>query len=182
MKPSLMALIGALIILTCFETAPADTEKGDVEISGSAAFMSKKSEYSSESLWSLHIATRLGVFITGNFEIEPEILLSKFKEEDVGYVLSGNLAYNLKVGEQESRIMPFVLAGIGYSNTIMYLPEITYIGSDSANWIVLNLGGGFKIFAAESVAFRLEYRFQQFYEDVDYTNHSIFIGISGFPK
>lgn len=180
MKYYLKAFTGALAVLIALETAFAQTEEGDREFSIAASFMSRKIEDADEAWTVFNIPIRLGFLITQNIEIEPEVLFSKYKEEDAGYILSANLAYNFDPTDHGENLVPFVFAGFGYSNTIIYLHDFPWVGSDNDNWTVLNLGGGLKIFVAEPVAVRMEYRFQNFSGDTDYTYHNVFIGLSVF--
>jgi hypothetical protein len=154
------------------------TETGDKELSIAASFMSRKFEGADEAWHSINHATSIGFFVTDGFEIEPEILLSKYKEEDVGIILSGNLAYNFNTSN--GNLVPFILGGAGYANTIIFLPKVAYESDEDDNWTVLNGGAGLKIFISKPIALRLEYRFQKFLGDTDITNHNIFFGISVF--
>jgi len=180
MKSFLRVLIGLLTVLMAVETVFAQTEKGDKELSIAASFMSRKEEGESEAWTAFNIPVRLGFFVTKNVEVEPEILLTKYEEEDAGYVLSGNLAYNITLSDPESKTMPFFLGGFGFSNTIIYLPNFAWPGSEDETWTVVNLGGGIKFFMAKQAALRFEYRFQQFSGDWDFTYHNIFLGVSAF--
>jgi len=180
MKCFLKLFVGVLTILISVETVFAQTERGDKELSITASFIAKKSEHADEFWTAFNIPIRLGFLVTKNIEIEPEILFSKYKEEDAGFILSGNLAYNFNLTSQEGKVVPFVFGGLGFSNTKIFIPNIASFGREDENWTVLNLGGGLKIFMSKPVAFRLEYRFQNFFGDRDITYHNIFLGISVF--
>jgi hypothetical protein len=156
----------------------AQTEKGDKELSIAASFMSRKFERADEAWHAINLATSIGIFVTDGFEIEPEILISKYKDEDMGIVLSGNLAYNFNTSNGNP--VPFILGGAGYANTIIFLPRAAYEGDEDDNWTVINGGAGLKIFISKPIALRLEYRFQKFLGDTDVTNHIIFFGVSVF--
>ncbi len=156
----------------------AQTEKGDKELSIAASIVSRKFEGADEAWYAINLAASIGFFVTDGFEIEPEVLLSKYKEEDVGIVLSGNFAYNINT--LNGNMVPFILGGAGYANTSIFLPKVVYGGFEDDNWTVINGGAGIKIFMSRPIALRLEYRFQKFLGDRDITNHNIFFGISVF--
>jgi opacity protein-like surface antigen len=181
MKCFLKVFIGVLTTLISVETAFAQTERGDKELSIAASFMARKIEHDDQFWTAFNIPIRLGFLVTQNIEVEPEILFSKYEEEDAGFILSGNLAYNFNPTSPESKSVPFVLGGLGFSNTIMlFAPNAAWVGDKDENWTVLNLGGGIKMFMSKPVALRLEYRFQKFLGDSDITYHNIFLGVSVF--
>ena len=180
MKCFLKVFVGILTVLISVDTVFAQTERGDKEFSNSVSFMSVKYEHADEYMWVLNLATRLGFFVTKNIEVEPEIQFTKYKEEDAGVFFSGNIAYNFSLTSQEGRLVPFVLGGFGFSNATMIAPNIPYTSWEDKNWTVLNLGGGLKIFVPKPIALRLEYRFQNWFGNPNYTYHNIFFGISVF--
>ena len=182
MKCFVKVFVGVLTVLISVETVFAQIERGDKEFSIAASYMSMKYEDAEEAWWTANLAVRLGFLVTNNIEIEPEILFSKYKEEDAGFVLSGNLAYNFSPIGPEGNAVPFVLGGFGYSNTLIFVHNVASSSWDDEKWTVLNLGGGFKGFMSKPVALRVEYRFQKFSGDWDYTYHNIFLGISAFLK
>lgn len=182
MKCLLKVFVGVLIILVAVQVASAQIEKGDKELSIAASFMSVKSEHD-DADFIVNIPIRLGFFATPNVEVEPEFLFTKWEEEDVGFVLSGNVAYNYVMSDPESKTVPFLFAGFGYSNALIYLPNFVWPSWGDESWTVMNVGGGFKFFMAKQAALRCEYRFQKFFgEDSDFTYHNIFLGVSAFPK
>lgn len=157
----------------------AQIQRGDKELSIAASFMESRFEAGGENWWAANLATRLGFLVTEHIEIEPEILFSKFRKEDAGFVLSGNLSYNFSPINPEGKTVPFVFGGLGLSNTIMFLSNVTWPSFEDKTRTVLNLGGGLKIFLSRPSALRLEYRFQKFSgEGWDYTYHHILFGIS----
>ena len=181
MKWVLRGLIAFLVVLISAPAVLAQIEKGDKELSIAASFMSRK--YEDGEAWTvINIPIRLGVFVTKNVEIEPEILFSKWEDEDLGFLLSGNLAYNFTILEPESRTVPFLFSGFGFSNTYVYFPSFLLPGIEDETWTVVNLGGGAKFFLSKAAALRWEYRFQKFFGDWDLTYHNIFLGVSAFFK
>ncbi len=180
MKCILRFLIGIVTVLLPLATALAQTKRGDLEFSLAASFTASKAENTNEYWTALNVPVRLGFLVTNAIEIEPELLLSKFKEVDAGYVLSCNLAYNFGQMNSASQTIQFLFAGLGFSNTIQALPNIAFYGRVSDNWTVLNLGGGLKMFMPKPVALRLEYRFQNYFGDDSVTNHYLLLGVSVF--
>jgi hypothetical protein len=161
MRPFSIALAAILVILP-YSPVLSDTKSGDVEFSGSVSFMSVKSERFEEGDWYLNVAARTGVFLTPVFEIEPELMISKWKDADLGYILSCNLAVNM-IPTGRRKPMAFLLGGIGFANTNLYLPNIPYAHYNGNNPdMIINIGGGLKVFAMDKVALRIEYRYQRF--------------------
>jgi hypothetical protein len=179
MKCIVKVFVGLFIFLVAVQVAFAQIEQGDKEFSIAASFMSRKVE-DGESWTVLNIPIRIGYFVTKNVEIEPEILFTSWEDEDLGYVLSGNLAYNVILADQESKTVPFLFSGVGFSNTITYLPNFAWLGAEDETWTVLNVGGGIKFFLQKRAALRFEYRFQKFSGDWDYTYHNMLLGVSAF--
>jgi len=181
MKCALRVLIALLVVLISVPVVFSQTEKGDKELSIAASFMSRK--YEDGAAWTvINVPIRLGILVTKNFEIEPEILFAKYEEQDAGFILSCNLAYNFSLPDPESRTVPYLFSGIGFSNTIVHLPNCAMSGAEDETWTPLNLGGGVKFFLSNSAALRWEYRFQKFMGEWDYTYHNIFLGVSAFFK
>jgi opacity protein-like surface antigen len=133
----------------------------------------------------LNIPLRLGYFAWKGLEIEPEIMLTKWKGEDMGWLLGAGLAYNFATANK--KLVPFVRGGIGFGNGFSYLDTIS--GSSGVHCTAPNLGAGLKYLVGGSAALRLEYRFTHNHlsgggiddggsENVN--SHLIFIGISVF--
>ena len=155
-------------------------EKGDHELSIGASYMSRSYENSDESWTAFNFPVRYGFFVTRIFQIEPELLYSKYKDNDTGLIFSCNLAFNMNASASPAHNIPFLYAGMGYSNTVIFFPNFANAGVQDKNWTILNLGAGLKMFLTESVALRFEYRFQKFYGDTDMTFHTILLGFSVF--
>lgn len=188
MKTTTIALAAILVVGLCFP-ALSKTKRGDLEFSGSMSFMSIHAEWSEERDWYLNMAARTGVFLTSVFEIEPELMMSKWEEADLGFIFSLNLAINMAPSGRDNPMF-FLLAGLGSANTTLYLPDIPYpnVGVDPD--MIINAGCGFKAFGTEEIALRVEYRYQRFlgvYSDFDghtggddLSYHLLFIGFSLF--
>lgn len=180
MKYMVLLFSAILLTLVAFNSACAQIERGDTELSAQMSFMSRSFEQSSSSFWTLLLAARYGYFLTKNLEFEPEVMFSIYKDDDPGFVLSGNLAYNFSSRNPNNKIVPFISGGLGISNTIIFLPNIAYEGAEDTFWTILNAGAGVKLFVTERIAVRWEYRFQRFFESRDVTYHTLFFGLSGF--
>lgn len=184
----------------------AQTKKGDFEISGAASFISAQYQYyyyfdnskHDASFFSIRLAGRLGLFITKNLEIEPEITICKFGENlfgdendfKMGYILSCNVSYNIT---PSGKTVPFVLAGVGISNTSPLPQGDVLWGDKDVIYTLINAGAGLKLFLSKTAAIRLEYRFQYYfrgevgdikgtYSTYYKTCHYILVGISIFLK
>lgn len=126
----------------------------ELSISGAYQNISRPGHGSSGSLL---LSPRLGFFVGGGVEIEPEAVLLLGSGIDAVYLLNGNVSYNFPVGPNG---VPFLLAGYGIANTV---PAFSVpFGKTDYVVGVLNLGAGVKIFFKEDVAVRLEYRYQNF--------------------
>jgi hypothetical protein len=179
MKKFIVALF--VIIFLQEDLIFSQIEKGNKELSIIASFMSRKFEDADESWTAINLALGFGFFITRGLEFEPEIFYSSYENDKAGWIFSGNIAYNFPTGD-DNNISPFILAGLGYSNTLMYLPRFIGSGDENDKWTVLNAGAGLKIFIPYPVSLRLEYRFQKFQGDYYQTNHFILLGLSAFIK
>ncbi len=179
MKYFVQLFICVLIITTIVETSSAQTEKGDKEISISSSFMSLNYEGFREPWSAAKLTMRMGIHITENIEIEPEMILSNYRGKIAGAVFSGNLLYNFKSEETNNKVVPFVLCGVGISNAVLAPPDVASYGSVMFG-TVYNLGCGVKIFLSESSLLRVEYRFQKMFGSSGHSNHMVLIGISIF--
>jgi len=196
--------IFAVVVIASASTALAQTQQGawEFSVSGSFASLSSKTESSgyggshthesdAENYFSLLL--RPGFFIIEGLEIEPEIYWGAASGVPPSFSVSGNLSYNLTI--PGSRVTPFALAGYGIGNGVPILETLVSRSSDEFNIGVLNLGGGLKIFVTKQVAFRAEYRFQQYSQETTsgsgsfttttnrtYTFHNAFLGVSVFVQ
>jgi opacity protein-like surface antigen len=179
-----------LVILTVLLATPClsqirENKYRELSLSGGYQNISRSGSSSNSSL--LLISPRLGFFVNGGLEIEPEAILMVGSGIDVVYMINGNIAYNFSAGPNG---VPFLLAGYGVSNTV---PVFDVPVTKTAFAVgVLNLGAGMKIFLNDEVAFRVEYRFQNFSGEgdavaypgysytpkVDYTVHTAQFGFS----
>jgi hypothetical protein len=180
LKRVIISLAIAVFTLFTFDIASAQIEQGQSELSSQFSFMSRSYESSDNSFYSLLLAIRYGYFISKNLEFEPEMLFSIYKDDDPGFILSGNLAYNFSRSDPDNKIIPFIFGGFGISNTIIFLPNVAYSGAESTTWTLLNAGAGIKVFVSEQVALRWEYRYQRLFEARDVSYHNLYIGISVF--
>jgi opacity protein-like surface antigen len=157
MKRIAVALSAIIAIVFSAPSFSQIKEGKNNELSISGSFQSISSDRSSRSQSAILISPRLGWFVAGGLEIEPEAIVMVGSGAGLSYVLNANVAYNFAGG---SNGVPFFLAGYGYANTV----PVFGIPATSPDYGlgVLNLGAGMKIFLAEVVAVRLEYRFQQY--------------------
>lgn len=177
----------------------AQTEKGKFELSATGTLgsytISTKYSYSYSNYSNSHedtykyvlLGLRPGYFLIDNLEFEPEILATFAEKDEPSFSLSANAAYNIRI--PESRIVPFVLAGYGLSNSIPVLNTLLGRTSDKMDIGNLNLGLGAKVFITQSAAIRAEYRYQRFTWDnsTSYSSssttidsHRLLFGISFF--
>ena len=127
------------------------------ELSLSGSYQNYSTGSSSSSSGAFLISPRLGFFVLGGLELEPEVVLMFSSGSEAAYMLNGNVSYNFI---SEGKAVPFLLAGYGLANTVPFFNvPLTRIGFSVD---VLNLGGGVKAFLREDIAIRFEYRFQKF--------------------
>jgi len=180
MKRTLNMILSVLFVMSSGEKILCQIASGDKELSISASFMSREAESDNQAWTSFIFPVRVGFFVTDNIEIEPEILFSKFKNSDAGYIISGNIAYHFLPGNEKNNGVPFVFAGFGFANTIPFFPNIAYVGDSDETRTTLNAGAGLKVFISKPAAVRVEYRFQKFMNGENIYYHNVLVGISVF--
>ena len=200
MRKGLFLLAAILLSSTFIKDASAHFHhlgKRQMELSFGAAFRGVQ-ESGEDVSSTFNLSTRFGYFLTKQFEIEPEIILSTYKGGDPAIILSANFLFNLPLSK-DSKVFPFFLGGIGWANSSPYFNHHLYSGYLNRHYTIFNLGLGSKFFLSRSTALRLEYRFQRFfagnynmhsrwYYNYNYTYypsrsyHNIFFGLSFFLK
>ncbi len=168
------------MLIFAAEMLYAQIEKGGKEFSVAASFMARKAENQKEFATIFTVPIRFGIFATRAIEFEPELLFTKFKEEDTGYVFSANLAYHFSSGHPQQKAVPYIFGGLGVSNTFLFLYNTLYPERTGDHFTVLNLGAGIKQFISQDVALRMEYRFQDFMGNDAVVYHHLFLGLSVF--
>lgn len=161
MKKVIILMAGVMMSIFLADRALAQLEKGKKELSFGAAFMGIQQEGETEVAFNL--STRLGYFLTKEFEVEPEVIFSVYENEDAGFILNANLLYNPPM-PKDTRIFPFFLAGGGWANSVHLFNQIN-AGKVDRNYTILNLGVGSRFFINNSVSLRFEYRFQRFFTE-----------------
>jgi len=141
--------------------------KAELGVSGAWQSYSQSTVSPSSSL--LFLSGRVGIFVVAGLEIEPEFTTLISGRSNSLYAINANLCYNF---ETPGRVVPFVLAGYGFANTIPVVNLPTFETQNTVN--ILNLGAGMKFHFTSRVALRLEYRFQS------YSGHEPFYLSSGF--
>ncbi|MGB5873431.1 MAG: outer membrane beta-barrel protein [Bacteroidota bacterium] len=194
----LRTAVVAVLLLAAGFVARAQTGAGSWEFSLSSNFglTSQSTEYSSpymngeiegESEGFLALAVRPGYYLVDGLAFEPEFLWTAIEGVPPSFSLSGNLAYNFHL--KESNVAPFILVGYGVGNAIPVFQRVYVRGSDEMDITVLNAGAGVKFFFTDHVAFRLEYRFQQYNQEDSSGSysakrttqfHNVFMGIAFF--
>lgn len=148
--------------------------------------------YDGEMHYYFLVHGRLGYFIYKGLELEPELQLSIVENSDLMYSLNANLLFNLL--KDDSKIIPFVLGGIGIGNSVPYFNTLIPFSNHTYSVHQFNAGAGLKFLLTESIAFRTEYRMQIYSYDeelnsyygppvkIEYSfySHNILLGISIF--
>lgn len=153
MKPFLVLLLG-ILTTTCLTAQPREGKH--VELSLSGGFQSYSVD-DNDATSAFLLTPRIGVFLIQGLELEPEFTLMTVSSGDPMYMVNANVSYNFRTS---GKSVPFLLVGYGFSNTfpIFNLP----VTRTDFTIGVANAGAGVKIFIADDVAVRLEYRFQYF--------------------
>lgn len=193
MKKSLFyALQLVLLVTTCY----AQIQDGKFEISasgtaGSYSYTSKTNNrsYDSDAITYLNTSIKLGYYITGGLEIEPELYTLFMEKSKPSFVINGNVLYNFNI--PETKLNPFLLLGYGLGNAYpLIVFQNAYIrSSDKFDVGCFNTGLGLKYFFNDNVGIRVEYRYQKFSyndsnlfttSDTEYNinTHSVLFGFS----
>jgi len=177
MKKSVRIFTLIFLVFAFFGVAFAQPVKNKkFEFSTSASLWNVKFK-GGESETMINLPIRLGFFVFKGLEIETELFLTIPEDEDLGFLLLGNLSYNFKVSE---KLVPFILGGAGYGNSEQsYSLAFDY----DSNIFALNFGAGIKYLVGNSAAIRIDYRFTKYsgeYDWFDRTDNNIFVGLSIF--
>lgn len=167
-----ITLIIAAFIVVC-SAASAGELKGKIELSTavSAQILAGNGQID----YIINIPVRVGGFVSEEFLIEGETILTLPEDEDASYVLSALASYHIPT---LGKVKPFFLGGIGFSNSF-HLAGLLTIGDLGETATVLNGGVGFKSFFSEGAALRVEYRYQRFIFDREaITSHMLLTGVS----
>ncbi len=163
-----LPILSLIIILSATTLFGQPREGKHVELSLSGAYQHLSNDNNSGS-GAFLLSPRVGIFVVGGLELEPEFTLLAASGSDPMYVVNANISYNFSTA---GKSFPFILVGYGLSNTIPVfgLPTLNYGFSAG----VLNIGAGIKIYVTDDIAVRLEYRYQHFTGDGDTNNYGSF--------
>lgn len=129
----------------------------------------------------LNIPVTVGYFVWRGLEIQPEIMLTKFKGSDAAFLVNLNAAYNFPMHKQ---FVPYVLAGLGLGNGFSYVGIVN--GDSDVHSFALNLGGGVKYLVGTAAALHAEVRYTHYhftetgFPSFNYDVFQLFTGISLF--
>jgi len=136
---------------------------------------------------------RPGYYVFDNMAIEPELMWTAMDEMEPSLCISGNVSYHVTL--PKSSITPFVCAGYGIGNSIPFNYSLIFKMTDEMDVRLINVGAGLKAHLNDRVAFRVEYRYQQYSmeseysyssayysykstSEIDYDFHNVFFGLS----
>lgn len=171
-----LSLFIFVVVVSAHLSAQMGAGSVEFSVSGTGGWMKNKVEFPGEEpqegrLQSYAIVSiRPGVYLTSFMQLEPEFLFTAAKYEAPSFSVGGNLLFEVPPAG-ERRVSPFVLAGYGVSNSIPVARMLFSRASDKLDIELLQAGGGLKIFATPSIAFRLEYRFQQYKREIDLSTY-----------
>jgi len=155
-------------------------EKKKWEVSTALSFTSI-SQYGESTLTILNIPVSVGYFAWRGLEIQPEIMLTKFKGSDAAFLVNLNGAYNFLM---QKKFVPYVLAGLGLGNGFSYIGLVN--GNSDVHSFALNLGGGVKYLVGNAAAFHAELRYTHYHftetgiPSYNFNVFQLFTGISLF--
>jgi outer membrane protein len=160
MKKVVTVLVVVMFFLT-FSTlfAQTKTEKGKIELGGSAAFSSNSFSFDGThtgTITTFTLSPRIGYFVVNKLEIEPQLLVLSISAtpeggetntaSNFGGLLS--LSYNFEGG---SNLVPFVFAGIGFLSN-----SVTHATNLKTSMILPDAGVGLKAFVTDKGVLRAE--------------------------
>lgn len=155
-------------------------EKKKWEVSTALSFTSiTQSGENTQSV--LNIPITVGYFVWRGVEIQPEIMLTKFKGDNAAFLVNLNVAYNFLM---QKKFVPYVLGGFGLGNGFSYVGIVE--GSSDINSTALNLGGGVKYLVGNAAAFHAELRYTHYHFTEtgggasNFNSFQLFTGISLF--
>jgi len=177
-------LMVALVVILCLGGLALQAQTADGkrwEFSTAISYDSFSGGEMSETYYAWNVPFRIGGYIWKGLEIQPELMLTKFKHSDTGYLLSANFLYNFDL--KKKGFVPFVLVGAGFGNGFPYVGIVE--GDSDTKTTFFNAGAGLKYFIAPSAALRLDYRYSRLHMSsegygTNYNKHSVFVGVSVF--
>jgi opacity protein-like surface antigen len=174
------AVVAIFLASTAAMAQPLVTKKWELSTAISFTSFTLSGATGSETV--VNIPVRVGYIVWKGLEVEPEIMYTKFKGSTAGYLISGNVAYNLL--QFKHGLVPFVLAGIGFGNGLTYAGVAE--GDSDINSTALHFGAGVKYVVGTSAALRVEYRYTHYHLSVtdlgaeNYNFHQLLTGVSIF--
>jgi hypothetical protein len=165
-------------VATVAMAQPFEKKKWEFSTALSFTSFSQSGGYSQSVL---NIPLTVGYFVWKGLEIQPEIMLTKFKGDDAAFLASLNLAYNFLM---QKKLVPYVLAGFGLGNGFSYVGIVE--GSSGTHATALNFGAGAKYLVGTAAAFRAELRYSHYhftesgFTPFNYNSFQFFTGISLF--
>jgi hypothetical protein len=171
-------IIVGLLIVTIVAGAPgakADNRIRHTEFSIAGSMQAFVSQGSSSFI--MNMPLRIGAFISRDVEIEAEGIVTIMEgcaSTEIGHIASLNGSYNIPASE---KLLPFILIGIGFSNSAPIGNVCADNIYDDVTLRVLNAGFGWKFLLTRRAGLRIEYRMQKFSGQKDYTYGDFYSGV-----
>ncbi|MFZ5518298.1 MAG: outer membrane beta-barrel protein [Candidatus Zhuqueibacterota bacterium] len=181
-----------IIFLTALITfigsaAYSQIEKGTIELSvsgtaGSYKYTEEYTEVTTDPIYGSQTLThghsqgpekylmmfiRPGYYIIDRLAIEPEFMWTTMDGTEPSLSVSGNVSYNLAI--PNSSLTSFLFAGYGIGNSIPFNYTLIFRMTDDMDVKLINLGAGLKAHLTERVVFRVEYRYQMYSMESEYS-------------
>lgn len=171
-KATRMLTVLALFLALGAGWASAQVVEGKkFELGTAVNFYSFKESGSGSSYTYLYVPIQFGWYVWKGLEIAPEVAfqfpMGNMKNlMDTCYILSMNVYYNFKLGQ---KFVPFVGGGAGFGNAMPYPQYGSIYGGSDIHTSTLDLAGGLKYLLSNSIAMRLEYRYNRYRWDTSGT-------------
>jgi opacity protein-like surface antigen len=161
----------AITLLILFPLKSQDlTLKGKTEYSVAFSYQSMKEKDDKEANWIMNLPLHFNYFVSDNIGVGAEINITDLKgDKNTGLVL--NFLIEANFPSNQSKFIPFLLAGYGYSNGSFLFDRLAIKNYEDTGIGVLNLGGGAKFQVTEKVFVRTEARYQVFSGEYKYNNY-----------
>ncbi len=134
------------------------------------SYQSMKEKDDKEAHWIMNLPLHINYFVSENIGVGTELNITDSKgNENTGLIV--NLLVEANFPSNQSKFIPFLLAGYGYSNGSFLFDRLAPKNYEDTGIGILNLGGGVKFLVTEKVFVRTEIRYQNFTGEYKYDSY-----------
>lgn len=156
--------------------------KWELGLSGSVGSLKMESEYksslsssiktNSDSRTFFQLNVTPAYFVMEGLSVEPEIDFLLMEGGKPAYLFLGNVSYSMFL--ENSFLAPFVRAGYGISNSVVFPFQPGFINrvSNKLDVPILNLGAGLKLAVTENVLIRTELNYRSLSYKTNYLSYN----------